>query len=99
MDVIPGWALMDDSLQIEILLTRFEAQRLADVLPACGERLEMHNTILACALMLKSLKSGTVAVERIREVRRAYEGWKRSTHRRATGGPIATHFGPYSLGG
>lgn len=69
---------MNDSLQVEILLTRLEAQRLADVLPACEERLELHNTILACDLMLKSLKSETVTAERVREVRQAYEGWKRS---------------------
>ena len=72
---------MDDSPRLEILLTRLEAQRLADVLPACEERLEMNNTILACDLMLKSLKSGTVTAERISEVRQAYEGWKRSKRR------------------
>jgi len=72
---------MDDSLQIEILLTRLEAQRLTDLLPACAERLEMHNTILACDLTLKSLKSGTVTVARISEVRQAYEGWKRGKRR------------------
>jgi hypothetical protein len=72
---------MDDSLQIEILLTRLDAQKLADALPACAERLEMHNTILACDLMLKSLKARTVTLERICEVRQVYEGWKRSKRR------------------
>jgi hypothetical protein len=72
---------MDDSLQIEILLTRLGAQRLVEALPACEERLDMYNTLLACDLMLKSLKSGTVTVERIREVRQAYEGWKRGKRR------------------
>lgn len=69
---------VNDCLQIEILLTRLEAQRLADVLPACEERLEMYNTILACDIMLRDLKSKTVTHERVSEIRQAYEGWKRS---------------------
>lgn len=69
---------MNDCLQIEILLTRLEAQRLVDVLPACEERLAMYNTILACDIMLRDLKSRTVTHERVSEIRQAYEGWKRS---------------------
>ena len=56
---------MDDSLQIDLLLTRLQSQRLAEVLPDCDERNELHNTVLACDLMLKELKSRTVASERI----------------------------------
>jgi hypothetical protein len=68
---------VDDSLQLEILLTRLETQRLADGLPACEKRLEMYNTVSACDIMLKKLKSETVTRERVSEMRQAYEKWKR----------------------
>jgi len=72
---------MDHTLEFEILLTRLEARGLADVLPACRERLEIYNTILACDLMLKNLRSGKATDERVNEMRQAYEGWKRSKRR------------------
>jgi hypothetical protein len=67
---------VDDSLQIEILLTRLEAQRLADALPVCDERVEMYATALACDIMLKSLKSRAITQERIGEMRREHDGLK-----------------------
>jgi len=73
---------VDDGLQLEILLTRLEAQRLADALPPCDEQLEMYNTVLACDIMLKSLKSRTLTQERVSEMRQAYDGLKRSKLRR-----------------
>ena len=67
---------VDDSLQIEILLTRLEAQRLADALPVCDERVEMYATVLACDIMLKSLKSQAITQERISEMRHEHDGLK-----------------------
>jgi len=69
---------VNDSLQVEILFTRLQARRLADSLPPCEKRLEIYNTILACDLMLKHLKSATVTDKHVSEMRLAYEGWKRS---------------------
>jgi hypothetical protein len=76
---------VDNSLQLEILMSRLTAQWLADALPACEKRLEMYNTVLACDIMLKNLKSGTATYERVIEVRQAYEEWKRSKAQ----GPLA----------
>ncbi len=69
-----------DSLILELSLTRLEAKYLADVLPACKERRDLRDTILACDIMLTALQSGTVTQERVREMRQSYEGWKRSKH-------------------
>lgn len=66
------------SCNFEILLTRLESQRLADALPSCERRLETYNTVSACDIMLKNLKSETVTRERVSEMRQAYEKWKRS---------------------
>jgi hypothetical protein len=69
---------VDDSLQIDLLLTRLQSQRLAEALPDCEERNELRNTMLACDLMLKNLKSGSVTQERVIEIRQSYESWKQS---------------------
>ncbi len=69
---------MDDPLLVELLLTRSEAKRLADLLPPCEERRTLRDTILACDIMLTTLKSEAITPERAGEMRRAYEGWKRS---------------------
>jgi hypothetical protein len=74
---------VNDSLQIEILLTRLEAQRLVEVLPSSNERHEIQNTMLACDLLLKDLKSGTITEERNTEMRQSYES---SKHRKRSDG-------------
>jgi len=68
---------VDDALLVELLLTRSEAKRLADLLPPCEERRTLCETIVACDIMLTTLQSETITQERLREMRQAYEGWKR----------------------
>jgi hypothetical protein len=76
---------VDDPFLVELLLTRSEAKRLADLLPPCDERRTLRDTILACDIMRATLQSETITQERVSEMREAYEGWKRSKHEQLQG--------------